>query len=229
MMTHQPRRPRNDDRYEDDRYEDDRYDDEQYDRYDDRRSRRTKKSTNPLAQIPLDWLLSLGSVGIIFEATRSTSLLGFVCTAAWIVLCGIVMVYTDKTSKIGSFDSNYRKLLKRFGKTGVLGVVFGVIALTSLFLAMAEPSYAVFFTTPARALKRVFTASGDNSPQINLMIDLALNVVRIIILFAVIQAVVKGIQARDDAEAVKAQLTTVVIVICSVMVIDVVTGLIFAP
>lgn len=137
------------------------------------------------------------------------------------------MVNTDKTSKVGSFDSNYRKLLKRFGKTGVLGVVFGIIALTSLFLMAAEPSYAVFLSTPADKLRAVFSSSNNNSAQINLMIDLALNIVRIIILFAVIQAVVKGVQARDDAEAVKAQLTTVVIVICSVMVIDVVTGLIF--
>jgi hypothetical protein len=222
MMTHRPRRPHDDDRYND-------QDDYQP-------SRRSKKKPSLLNQIPMDWLLTIGSVGIIFEAVRATSVVSYLLVAAWIALSAIVLVYTDKAT--ASFESNYRRFAKKYGRTGILGILFGAFALTSMFLLFAEPSQAFFLTTAEQAFKKVFstaasattTATGnssDNATPIAAMISLVFGLIRILLLIAVIFGVVKAIQARDDQEQVKAQLMLPIIIIVGVIVIDVMTGLIF--
>jgi hypothetical protein len=223
MMTHQTktRRPRNDDRYEDD-YEDNRYDDNQ------RPRNSRKKRPSALSQIPMDWMLSIGSLGLVYEAASQTSLLSVILIAAWICLCSIVMVYTDKDS--ASFNSNYRRFLKGYGRTGLLGVAFAVVSLVSLFFVFSEPSYAAFLSDAETKVAAVFsTAStgGSASTQIALLVALVFGLIRLILLLAVIFGVVKAIQNRDDAEQVKAQLMLPIIIICGVVVVDVMTVLIF--
>ena len=218
MMTHQPRRPRSDDRHEDDRYDD------RYDQYDDRRSRRPKKNSNPLNQISLDWMLSIGSIAIIFESCRETSLVSYGLVAAWIVLCGVVLAYTDKQAAI--FQSNYRKFFKQYGGTGLIGILFTVFAITAFFFAIAEPSQAVFLTGAETAFNNVF-AQGDSKTSVENLVKLVFGVIRLIILLSVIFGVIKAIQARDDSEQVKAQLMLPFIILVGIATVDVMTLLIF--
>lgn len=220
MMTHQPknRRPRNDERYDDDYNEDGRYED-------DRRSHSyRKKSINPLDQIPMDWLLSIGSLAIVFEACREISVTSYLLVAAWIALCAVVLIYTDKQT--ASFHSNYRKFFKQYGSTGLIGVLFAIVAITSLFFAIAEPSQAAFLTGAEEAFGKVF-ATGDSKTSVENLIKLVFGVIRLILLLAVIFGVIKAIQARDDSEQVKTQLMLPFIILVGVATVDVMTLLIF--
>jgi hypothetical protein len=238
MMTHQPRPSYSNSRYADDYYEDDRYEDDRYapDRYDPQPRQSFRKKPSLLSQIPMDWLLSIGSLGIIFEAVHAASLISYLAVGAWVVLCSAVMIYTDKGA--ASITSNYRKFAKKYGRTGVLGIAFGVFAITSLFVLLAEPSQAFFLSGAEAKFVKVFadantqagvasSATGGASGQIASAIALVFGLIRIILLLAIIFGVVKAIQARDDQEQVKAQLMLPVIVVCGVIVVDLMTGLIF--
>jgi hypothetical protein len=212
MMTHKPRP-----QYRDDYSDDDR---DEYQRS------RQRKSKNILDRIPLDWQLSLASIAIIFEACREVSIVSYLLVAAWVILFATITIYTDKGRGKPSIESKYRNFFRKYGRTGLLSVSLSVFGLTSLFLALAEPSYAVFLTGAETAFSDVF-ATGDSATSITAMIKLVFGVIRLIILMAVIFGVVKAIQARDDQEQVKAQLMLPFIILVGIAVVDVMTLLIF--
>lgn len=219
MMTHQPksRRPR---------YDDDEYDDQYNDRYDDKQPRSfKKKSRNPLNQIPMDWMLSIGSIAVIFEASREVSITSYSLVAAWIALSAVVLMYTDKAS--AAFYSNYRKFFKQYGSTGLVGVLFMVLAITSLFFAIAEPSQAIFLSGAEESFNGVFGDQGDSKASVKKLVSLVFGVIRLIMLLAVIFGVIKAIQARDDSEQVKTQLMLPFIILVGVATVDAMTFLIF--
>jgi hypothetical protein len=212
MMTHKPRS----------RYRDE----DEYEYYNEQPRSRTRQTglSKFVNSLSLDWLLSIGSIGIIIQACADTSIASVIFGIAWVVACGLVIFQSNK--KAAGFNSNYQKLLRNYGKTGLLGLVFGTSVFTSLFLTFAQPSHAVFLSTAEAKIQAVFNGT-SNAAQINTFITFATNGLRTILLFTIIQSIVKAVQGREESEQVRTQVTTIVIVILGVAVVDIGTVLVF--
>jgi hypothetical protein len=217
MMTHRPRRPRYENDYE----------------YNDRPRRREKPSmfsgiSGAIDGISLDWMLGIGSFAIVADACLSRDLVSYCLGAAWIVFCGVVLIVTDKT--IDRPESKFRGFLKRYGSTGIWGIVFGVVALTALSLVLADPSHAAEFFM-SKAEKAITTAivgtrADDSTAAVKNLITMIFGALRMFIIIALATGIYKVIAARDDSEDMKAQARLPILVLISVAAFDIMSALI---
>jgi hypothetical protein len=229
-----------DDRDYDDRDYDDRLGkDRNYyaDLHHDARSRGNyrRRKISFLNSIPLDWLIAAGSVCVIAQSTicSGNSYTTFLLGAAWLGFCAVVIGYSD--NGLNAAESGYKKFLKKYGSTGIWGVVFGVVALTALFFALAEPSQAQFLLTTEATVKKLFTTkgSGASNGAVSTGTDVgaltsALGTVftglRGVLIMALLYAAYKMFMARDDQEDLKMQARMPILLLVITTITDVTAG-----
>jgi hypothetical protein len=180
MMTHEPR------------YNESRYSDRP----------RKRKPKSFLDDISLDWYLAIGSIAVAISACQNNSITSYLLAAAWLGLCAVVVGIADGTAKRA--ESKFNQYLRNYGKTGVWGILFGVCALTSLFLMMAEPSHAQFLAqTNAKLVTRIGAVATGNTAQATTLVNLVFSLIRGLMIVVLIIFAWKIFQARDDQEDMK--------------------------
>lgn len=215
-MTHKPRQARYDDN----------------DRYDDRPRRNRNNGmfsavTEQIDRIPLEYLLGIGSLAMMASATTGHSVVNYLAAVLWMAFCATFLILQDKS--IDSRESNIGKFVQKHGKIGIWSVLFGVFALTSLSLVMADASHAVFMSAAEAYAIANFAAPSANVAAITTVVNMIFGSLRVLIIIALAVGIYKVIAARDDSEDMKAQARLPMIIFISVAVFDVMSGLIITP
>jgi hypothetical protein len=197
-------------------------------RYQDRNQRRRSKTSDPIS---LDWYMAAGSCALIASACcGQIGLSSYALAAAWLLFCGVIIAYSGKS--LGATESYIRKFLRNYGKTGLLGIVFGACLLTSLFFALAAPSQALFLLDTEANLKGLFTAAGtssSNSAGLTTALSTIFIGLRGLLIIAVAYGGFKIFQARDDQEDMKTAARMPVMLLVVSTIIDVMSGVIAKP
>jgi hypothetical protein len=197
-------------------------------RYQDKNQRRRSKTSDPIS---LDWYIAAGSCALIASACfGQIGLASYALAAAWLLCCGVIIVYSDRS--LGATESYISRYLRDYGKTGLLGIVFGACLLTSLFFALAEPSQALFLLDTEANLKALFTqqnTSSSNSQGLLSALSTIFIGLRGLLIIAVAYGGFKIFQARDDQDDMKSAARMPVMLLVVSTIIDVMSGVIAKP
>jgi hypothetical protein len=172
------------------------------------------KQPNILDRVSLDWYLAIGSILVVLQACDRQSFSAYCMSGAWLGLCAACLAVMDKSS--GNISYTIGQFFRKYKKTGIWAVVFGVCGLTSLFFVLAEPSHAQMLGTVEEATKKMLappstTGATADATAMGEVIKGVFNLLRGAIIVSTVIILVKVFNARDDQEDMKNQFRPLII------------------